>query len=67
MKMPKALPVSHLRAADMRGTPAAMARAGQRAREIAYRTNTPLIVFENGRTTEKIVTLDMITANAPTN
>ncbi len=67
MNKPKALPISHLRAEDMRGAPAAMARAGQRAREVAYRTNTPLIVFENGITTEKIITLEMITADAPTN
>ena len=62
MNTPKALPVSRLRADDMRGAPAAMARAGQRAKEIAYRTGTPLIVFENGKTIEKTVTRDMRTS-----
>lgn len=33
----------------MQGAPAALMRAAMRAREIAYRTNTPLIVFEDGK------------------
>lgn len=42
------IPVSHLKDADMRGVPAALVRAQQRAREIAAQTGTPLIVRKDG-------------------
>jgi hypothetical protein len=44
----------------MRAAPAALVRAGQRAREIAARTGTPLIVTQNGEVVEKAITADMI-------
>lgn len=40
----------------MRAAPAALIRAAQRAREIAIRTGTPLIVMLDGKVVEKIVT-----------
>jgi hypothetical protein len=49
------LPVSKLPDADMQAVPAALARAAQRAREIAARTGTPLIVVENGKLVEEMV------------
>lgn len=49
-------PVSRLKDADMRAAPAALMRAAQRAREIALRTGTPLIVMLDGKVVEKIVT-----------
>jgi len=52
------VPVSRLKDADMRAAPAALLRAAQRAREIAARTGTPLIVTENGLLVAKAVTLD---------
>ena len=48
--------VSRLRDADMRAAPTALIRAAQRAREIAIRTGTPLIVMLDGKVVEKIVT-----------
>jgi hypothetical protein len=53
-------PVSHLKDADMRAAPAALVRAAQRAREIAARTGTPLIVIQNGKLIEKAVISEMI-------
>lgn len=53
-------PVSQLKDADMRAAPAALVRAAQRAREIAARTGTPLILAQNGKVVEKIITADMI-------
>lgn len=47
-----ALSVSHLQDADMQAVPAALARAALRAREIAARTGTPLIVIRNGKVVE---------------
>jgi len=44
--------VSRLPDADMQAAPAALARAAQRAREIAIRTGTPLIVSVNGKVVE---------------
>lgn len=41
-------PISSARDADLRLSPAAMARAAERAREIALRTGTLLIVSRNG-------------------
>ena len=58
-------PVSHLKDADMRAAPAALMRAAQRAREIAARTGTPLIVTQNGLLVAKAVTLDMIAPADP--
>ena len=49
-------PVSRLKDADMRAAPAALIRAAQRAREIAIRTGTPLVVMLDGKLVEKIVT-----------
>ena len=52
--------VSRLKDADMRAVPAALLRAAQRAREIAARTGTPLIVTLNGDVVEKTIAPDMI-------
>ena len=41
---------------DMAGVDAAMKRAAKRAGEIAKQTNTPLIIFKNGKVVEKKVT-----------
>ena len=49
--------VSRLPDADMQAAPAALARAARRARELAARSGTPLILSENGRVIEKPVTL----------
>ena len=49
------VPVSRQRDKDMQGAPAALVRAARRAREIAARTGTPLIVVEDGRVVEKMV------------
>ena len=48
--------VSRLPDADMQAAPAALVRAARRARELAARSGTPLIVSENGRVVEKPVT-----------
>ena len=48
---------SRLPDADMQAAPAALVRAARRARELAVRCGTPLIVFENGRVIEKPVTM----------
>ncbi len=58
-------PISRLKDADMRAAPAALVRAAQRAREIAARTGTPLIVTQNGALVEKAVTSDMIAPDLP--
>ncbi len=44
--------------ADMQGAPRALLRAARRAREIARRTNTPLIIIRNGVLVEERVTDD---------
>ena len=49
------VPVSRQRDKDMRGAPAALVRAARRAREIAVRTGTPLVIVEDGRVVEKWV------------
>jgi len=36
----------------------ALRRAAKRAREIAAQTNTPIVVFENGKVVKKKVTLE---------
>jgi hypothetical protein len=48
----------------MRAAPAALVRAAQRAREIAARTGTPLIVTLNGELVEKAV-ISMIEPDSP--
>jgi hypothetical protein len=48
-------PVSRLKDADMRAVPAALVRAGQRAREIAANSGTPLIVSQDGKVIEVII------------
>ena len=53
-------PVSNLKDTDMRAAPAALLRAAQRAREIAVRTGTPLIVTQNGEVVKKAITAKMI-------
>ncbi len=50
--------VSRLEDNDMQAVPAALARAAQRAREIAAQTGTPLIVVRDGKLIEEMVTAD---------
>ncbi len=45
---------SQLPDADMQAVPVALARAAQRAREIAIRTGTPLVVTRDGRLIEVV-------------
>lgn len=59
------VPISRLKDADMRAAPAALVRAAQRAREIAARTGTPLIVTRNGKLVELAVTSEMISPDSP--
>ncbi len=54
-------PLSKLAAPDMQAAPVALARAAQRAREIAARTGTPLIVIRDGKLVEEMVELDSLT------
>ena len=42
------IPVSKLADADMQAAPAALARAAQRAREIARQTGTPIVIVRDG-------------------
>ena len=42
----------------MRGVPRALARAAQRAREVARRTNTPLVIVRDGVLVQEWVTED---------
>jgi hypothetical protein len=42
-------PISEAKSADLRGIPAALARATKRAEEIARQTNTYLVVQRNGQ------------------
>jgi hypothetical protein len=42
-------PISEAKSADLRGIPAALARAAKRAEEIARQTNTYLVVQRNGQ------------------
>ncbi len=51
-------PVSRLPDPDMQAVPTALFRAAQRARELAARTHTPLIVFKNGKLVEETIPLD---------
>lgn len=43
------LPIEQARNSDLRGSAAALARAAQRAREVAMRTQTALVVRRNGQ------------------
>jgi hypothetical protein len=43
---------------DMQGAPYALLRAARRAREIARRTNTPLVIVRDGKLVEEWVTDD---------
>lgn len=52
--------VSHLQDADMQAVPAALARAAQRAREMAARTGTPLIIVRDGQLIEELVTSELL-------
>ncbi len=52
---PRSPSVSHLPDADMQAVPAALARAAQRAQELAARTETPLVVVQDGKLIEKPV------------
>jgi len=47
--------VSRLQDADMQAAPAALARAALRAREVAARTGTPLVVVRDGELVEVAV------------
>ncbi len=42
---------------DTRGAEQALHRAAKDARRIAYATNTPLVIWENGRVVKKRMTL----------
>lgn len=45
---------SHLKDADMQAAPAALARAAKRARDLAVKTGTPLVVVEAGKLIREI-------------
>ncbi len=47
--------VSRLPDADMQAVPAALARAALRAREVAARTGTPLVVARDGKLMQEAV------------
>jgi len=47
------VPVSRLPDDDMQAAPATLVRAARRAREVAARSGTPLVVSENGRVVER--------------
>jgi F420-dependent methylenetetrahydromethanopterin dehydrogenase len=49
---------SKLPDSDMQGAPYALLRAAKRAREIARRTNTPLVIIRDGKLVEEWVTDD---------
>ncbi len=53
---PSSTPISRLPDRDMQGAPAALLRAAQRAREVAIRTGTPLVVVKDGKVIEETVT-----------
>jgi len=44
-------PISEAKDADLRNSQTALERAAKRARDIAVKTNTPLVVKRNGKTT----------------
>jgi len=47
---------SKLPDSDMQGAPRALLRAARRAREIAFRTGTPIVIVRDGVLVEEIVT-----------
>ena len=47
--------ISKLPDADMQGAPAALLRAGRRAREIARQTGTAVVVWRDGKLVEEKV------------
>jgi hypothetical protein len=46
---------SQLPDADMQAAPRALLRAAQRAREVARRTNTPLVIVRDGELVEEFI------------
>lgn len=50
------VPESKLPNPDMQAAPRALVRAARRAREIAYRTGTPLVIMRDGVVVEETVT-----------
>ena len=49
-----AITKSYLQDADMQAAPAALARASQRARELAAKTGTPFVVIEAGKLVREV-------------
>jgi hypothetical protein len=66
--MKQQIPIEQARNSDLRGSAAALLRAAQRAREVAMRTQTALVVRRNGQlmhdritdTTGKTVATDKV-------
>ncbi len=52
----------NIRDKDMAGVEAALYRAALRAREIAFQTGTPLVIFKDGRVVKKKITLKDVRA-----
>ncbi len=52
--------VSRLTDADMQAVPTALARAAQRARELAARTGTPLVVARDGKLIEAAIQPEIV-------
>jgi hypothetical protein len=50
------VPESKLPDPDMQAAPRALLRAARRAREIAYRTGTPLVIMRDGVVVEETIT-----------
>ena len=55
-------PIEMAKDADLRGVPYALARAAQRARELAARTGTRLVVVERGEVKLVAATSESATA-----
>lgn len=53
---------SQLPDADMQAAPRALLRAAQRAREVARRTKTPLVIVRDGQLVEELVSDDEVEA-----
>lgn len=49
---------SQLPDADMQAAPRALLRAAQRAREVARRTGTPLVIVRDGELVEELISDD---------
>ncbi|MHC4886207.1 MAG: hypothetical protein ACYTGH_14110 [Planctomycetota bacterium] len=47
---------------DLVGAEAAIQRAAIRAREIAYQTGTPLVIWKDGKTVKRMVTKEELEA-----